>query len=501
MSSSPERSSGKARARTGLITRKLGMTRFFDGEGAHVPVTVLSLDGCQVVGRRTAERDGYDAVCMGAGAAKAKNTPKPQRVDFGKKAVGLKAVTREFRVKPEGLLEIGAEMAADHFLPGQLVDVRGVSIGKGFAGAMKRWNFRGLRASHGVSVAHRSHGSTGQRQDPGRTFPGKKMAGALGGETVTTQNLKVFRVDAERGLIMVVGSVPGAEDSWVEVRDAVKRPLPDAVPRPGALRNTRATVDPPYPLTDRGALTLPLDRMREAWARVATGTDRRGGVYDLYFALYDLLKRGPPNEAVDDGLGLALHHLPATATELLLDEDRSVARAGALLLSVLLAGPDPDLKLRNEDDWGEPVEAAVRRIIEEHVRDLPIRFVTQERLRREKSDDLRLWGRVEVFGALPGLELAGRPVDTAVPAWAADGASASLDVAPYIAGERTTSRTTVDRLELTPSARARRVLAAFEVHAHLDITEPLDEMSLRLRPVIAGRALNPLWVRLDRIPV
>ena len=500
MSLSPERPDGKARARTGLLTRKLGMTRFFDGEGAHVPITVLALEGCQVVGCRTTARDGYDAVCMGAGSAKAKNTPNPQRVDLGKKAVALKAVIREFRVAPDAFLETGAEMAADHFLPGQRVDVRGVSIGKGFSGGMKRWNFAGLRASHGVSVSHRSLGSTGQRQDPGRTFQGKKMAGALGGETITTQNLKVFRVDTERGLIMVVGSVPGAKNGWVEVRDAVKQPLPREAPRPGGVRNTRASIDP-QPDANYGApIGRSLDRMRDAWTRVATGVDRRAGVYDLYHALYNLLECGPPNGEHDDSLGLALHYLPATATQLLLDEDRGVARAGALLLSVLLEGPTPELKLENEDDWGAPAEAEVRRVIEEHIRDLPIRFVTRERLQREKGNDLQFRGRVDVYSALPGLELASRPVFTAVPSWFEEGASASLDVAPYIAGERAAATTTVRRLDVTPADRALSVIASFEVQSRLKLTGDLDAVSLRLRPILAGRALNPLWVPLDNMP-
>jgi large subunit ribosomal protein L3 len=222
--------------RTGVIAKKLGMTRFFDEAGAHVPVTVLALDGCQVVGQRTQEKDGYVALQLGAGAKKAKNTTKPQRGQFGKALVEPKREIAEFRVSPENLIEVGAEITADHFVPGQRVDIQGVTIGKGFAGGMKRWNFGGLRATHGVSVSHRSLGSTGNRQDPGRTFPGKKMAGHLGVETVTTQNLSVVRVDVERGLILVKGAVPGAEGSYVKIRDAVKRPLPAEAPKPGAFR-------------------------------------------------------------------------------------------------------------------------------------------------------------------------------------------------------------------------------------------------------------------------
>ena len=196
--------------RTGLIAEKVGMTRVFDAEGAHVPVTVLKMAGCQVVAVRTAEKDGYTAVQLGIGKAKVKNVTKPMRGHFAKAKVEPKRRLVEFRVSADALLEVGAELSAEHFLPGQFVDVTANSIGKGFAGVMKRHNFGGLRASHGVSVSHRSHGSTGNRQDPGRTFPGKKMAGHLGDERITTQNLKIVSVDAERGLIMIRGSVPGA---------------------------------------------------------------------------------------------------------------------------------------------------------------------------------------------------------------------------------------------------------------------------------------------------
>jgi large subunit ribosomal protein L3 len=222
--------------RTGVIAKKMGMTRFFDEAGNHVPVTVLSLDGCQVTGQRTEEKDGYVALQLGAGAKKVKNTAQPLRGQFAKALVEPKRIVGEFRVSAENLIDVGAELTADHFVEGQKVDIQGVTIGKGFAGGMKRWNFAGLRATHGVSVSHRSLGSTGNRQDPGRTFPGKKMAGHLGVETVTTQNLTVVRVDAERGLIMIRGAVPGAEGSYVKVRDAVKRALPESAPKPGAFR-------------------------------------------------------------------------------------------------------------------------------------------------------------------------------------------------------------------------------------------------------------------------
>jgi large subunit ribosomal protein L3 len=222
--------------RTGVIAKKLGMTRFFDETGQHVPVTVLSLDGCQVTAQRTQDKDGYTALQLGAGAKKPKNTPNAMRGHFAKASVEPKRVVAEFRVEEAALIEVGAEFTADHFLAGQKVDIQGVTVGKGFAGAMKRWNFSGLRATHGVSVSHRSHGSTGQRQDPGRTFKGKKMAGHLGQETVTTLNVTVWKVDVERGLILVKGAVPGHEGSYVKVRDAIKKAAPADLPRPGAFR-------------------------------------------------------------------------------------------------------------------------------------------------------------------------------------------------------------------------------------------------------------------------
>jgi len=231
--------------RTGLIAEKVGMTRIFDAEGAHVPVTVLKVDSCQVVQVRTAERDGYTAVQLGVGKAKVKNVTKPMRGHFAKAKVEPKRKLVEFRVSADALVEVGAELSAAHFLSGQFVDVTGTSIGKGFAGVMKRHNFRGLRASHGVSVSHRSHGSTGNRQDPGRTFPGKKMAGHLGDVRVTTQNLKIVSVDAERGLIMVKGAVPGADGGYVLVSDAKKRAAPKDVPFPAALKSAAVAIEAP----------------------------------------------------------------------------------------------------------------------------------------------------------------------------------------------------------------------------------------------------------------
>ncbi len=222
--------------RSGVIAKKMGMTRVFAESGEHVPVTVLQLDNCQVVAQRTDERDGYTAVQVGVGRKKAKNTSRAMRGHFAKSNVEPKRKVAEFRVSPENLIDIGAELTADHFVPGQFVDVTGTSIGKGFAGAMKRHGFAGLRASHGVSISHRSHGSTGQNQDPGKVFKGKKMAGQMGDTRVTTQNLEIVRTDAERGLILIKGAVPGAKGGWILISDAVKRALPDGVPMPAAFR-------------------------------------------------------------------------------------------------------------------------------------------------------------------------------------------------------------------------------------------------------------------------
>ncbi len=229
--------------RTGVIAKKLGMTRLFDEDGMGVPVTVLALDGCQVVAHRTKEKDGYVALQLGAGAKKVSRTSKSLRGHFGKAMVEPKRALAEFHVSEDNLIEVGAEITADHYVPGQKVDVCGITVGKGFAGAIKRWHFGGMRATHGVSVSHRAHGSTGQRQDPGKVFKNKKMAGHMGQDRVTTLNVAIWRVDTERGLILVRGAVPGAEGSYVRVRDAVKaKPHADA-PRPGAFKSTGKAAD------------------------------------------------------------------------------------------------------------------------------------------------------------------------------------------------------------------------------------------------------------------
>lgn len=230
--------------RTGLIARKEGMTRIFDAEGQQVPVTVLKIDGCQVVAVRDQEKDGYVAVQLGAGQAKVSRVSKAQRGHFAKAKVEPKKKVAEFRVSPENVLEVGAELSAAHFVPGQFVDIVGITKGKGFAGGMKRWNFGGLRATHGVSVSHRSHGSTGNRQDPGRVFKNKKMAGHLGDERVTTQNLVVVGIDEDENLLLVRGAVPGSAGGWVLVSDAVKKPLPEGAPKPAGLKGSAKKATP-----------------------------------------------------------------------------------------------------------------------------------------------------------------------------------------------------------------------------------------------------------------
>jgi large subunit ribosomal protein L3 len=222
--------------RSGVIAQKLGMTRLFTEAGEHVPVTVLRLDQCQVVGHRTTDKNGYVALQLGAGSRKVRNVTKAERGNFAIAKVEPKRKLVEFRVSEDGIIPVGAEITADHFVVGQFVDVTGTSIGKGYAGGMKRWNFGGLRASHGVSISHRSIGSTGGRQDPGKTFKNKKMPGQMGVERVTTLNLRVVQTDVERGLILVEGAVPGAKGGWIMMRDAVKKALPKDAPKPGKFR-------------------------------------------------------------------------------------------------------------------------------------------------------------------------------------------------------------------------------------------------------------------------
>jgi large subunit ribosomal protein L3 len=236
--------------RSGVIAQKVGMTRVFRDTGEQVPVTVLKVAGCQVVAHRTDAANGYTALQLGIGHAKVKNVSKAERQRFAVAKVEPKLKLAEFRVAADKLIPVGAEITADHFVAGQFVDVTGTSTGKGFAGGMKRWNFSGLRATHGVSISHRSIGSTGMRQDPGKTFKNKKMAGHMGTERVTTLNLRVVETDVERGLVLVEGAVPGVAGGWIFVRDAVKHPLPKEAPQPGKFR-VKAEAEPPAPPAEK----------------------------------------------------------------------------------------------------------------------------------------------------------------------------------------------------------------------------------------------------------
>ena len=261
--------------RSGIIAKKVGMTRLFMEDGKQIPVTVLQLDGLQVVAQRTADKDGYTAVQLGAGTAKVKRVSKAMRGHFAAASVEPKRKIAEFRVDPDNLIGVGEEISAEHYVVGQKVDVSGTSIGKGFAGAMKRHNFGGLRASHGVSISHRSHGSTGQNQDPGKVFKNKKMAGHMGDRQRTQQNLEVVRTDADRGLIFVKGSVPGHKNAWLVVRDAVKLPLPEGVPFPGAIldkNSPKADAEEPK-LADQAEAVEAVEETPVAEGDAATGDE------------------------------------------------------------------------------------------------------------------------------------------------------------------------------------------------------------------------------------
>jgi large subunit ribosomal protein L3 len=263
--------------RSGVIAQKMGMTRLFTEAGEHVPVTVLRLAQCQVVAHRSKEKDGYVALQLGSGTRKVKNVSKAERGRFAVAKVEPKRTIAEFRVSDDAMIPVGAEITADHFLVGQYVDVTGTSTGKGFAGGMKRWNFSGLRATHGVSISHRSIGSTGGRQDPGKTFKNKKMPGHLGVERVTTLNLKVVQTDVERGLILVEGAVPGAKSGWVTVRDAVKKKLPKEAPKPGKFRvgeTAEAKPEQPKPASEQAPKAEQTPKAEQAAEKAAAAADQ-----------------------------------------------------------------------------------------------------------------------------------------------------------------------------------------------------------------------------------
>ena len=278
--------------RTGLIAKKVGMTRIFQEDGRQIPVTVLSLENLQVVAQRTTDRDGYVAVQLGAGAAKAKRTSQAMRGHFAAAKVEPKRKVAEFRVAEENMINVGETLTANHYFEGQFVDVSGTSIGKGFAGAMKRHNFGGLRATHGVSISHRSHGSTGQCQDPGRVFKGKKMAGHMGAARVTTQNLQVVRTDADRGLIMVKGAVPGSKGGWVTIKDAVKKPTPEGVIYPAGLKSMKEEAEK---LAAEAAAAAAAEE--EAAAKAAAEAEQAA----LEAAEAEAANEAPAEDAADEG--------------------------------------------------------------------------------------------------------------------------------------------------------------------------------------------------------
>ncbi len=278
--------------RTGLIAKKVGMTRLFMEDGKQIPVTVLSLENLQVVAQRTTERDGYVAVQLGAGAAKARRVSKAMKGHFAAAKVEPKRKVAEFRVAEENMIPVGEEIMANHYFEGQYVDVAGTSIGKGFAGAMKRHNFGGLRATHGVSISHRSHGSTGQCQDPGRVFKGKKMAGHMGAARVTTQNLQVVRTDADRGLIMVKGAVPGSKGGWVTIKDAVKKPTPEGVIYPAGLKSMKEEAEK---LAAEAAAAAAAEE--EAAAKAAAEAEQAA----LEAAEAEAANEAPAEDAADEG--------------------------------------------------------------------------------------------------------------------------------------------------------------------------------------------------------
>ena len=491
--------------RTGTVAVKVGMTRFFDDNGHAVPVTVLSLDGCQVVAHRTTDKDGYVALQLGAGDKKPKNTSKAMRGHFAKGEIEPKRRLKEFKVAEDNLLPIGAELRADHFQEGQKVDVQGTTKGKGFAGAMKRWNFGGLRATHGVSVSHRSHGSTGQRQDPGRTFKGKKMAGHLGQETVTTLNLTVWRVDVERGLVLVKGCVPGTKGDFVSIRDAVKAARPHDVPVPGAFfPSNRSAI--PWSGLERAAPDGSKEYvlgMQEAWRALSgTPTDpRRRAVaaYAMYANAWSLMAdTSDPAGRKGELRGVLMENLPAAALELAADEDRDVANAGALLLALLRLGPQQGLWLSGQNEaWPTALVQTVREAVAKQVEQSGIRFFVRHSLkRRTEAGRTTVSGRVDVLGRLPSLDLGG-PIATQVPDWAMD-TPLSLTVNWLEDDDFLDAAVRFKARPLTQTDRTLGVIASGEV----EVIAKGDggHGILKLRPSLGRRPLDTAFAHISSMP-
>lgn len=486
--------------RTGVIARKIGMTRMFAADGTHIPVTVLRLERCQVVEMKTVDRDGYDAVLLGAGSAKTKNVSKAQRGQFGKAEVECKQRLVEFRVEPDGALEIGVEISAEHFVVGQLVDVRAQTQGKGFQGAMKRWGFAGLRATHGVSVSHRSHGSTGNRQDPGRVFKNKKMAGQMGGKMRTQQNLLVVAVESERGLIHVKGSVPGSKDGWVEVRDAVKQPLHPEAPVPaGLLSNQLVESAPPGNATV--TLADHIAEMRALWVEIVNRENpkRLDAAYKLYLrtnAVMKRLKRGEPIEDAQDRM--SLEGLPSAAQHILVESEHGLSRIGALLLALVRNGPRSELDVEPDGEWLPGTKQVLRDAVEEFVREQRIGCIVRHALKQASSGPSQsIFGRLEFFNQMPGLELNG-PVSLAPTAWVHPDVDIKITATLNAEGER---------MRLEPKARPAALLdrdIKRGVFAALDLSLTAQDLGedpmLELRPSISGHWLNPIFIDVEKLP-
>ncbi len=483
-------------SRSGVLARKCGMTRLWDGNGDPVPVTVLELAGCQVVGVRTQERDGYCAVQLGSGVRKSKNSNKAQRNVYERLSLELKAVVAEFRVSEDMLLPVGALLAADHFVVGQKVDVQGRTKGKGFAGAMKRWNFGGLRASHGVSLSHRAHGSTGQRQDPGKTFRGKKMAGHLGDAVRTQQNLTVIDVRPETGLILIKGSVAGAEGAWVKIRDAVKQPLPSEAPRPGRFRLPNY-VPPPWAFDLTPAELEPdsiADALSSAWEdieRPGESDARARAAYLIYRGAFGILSPGYPAAFRRSAqVERMVRALPEVAFFMMLDDAREVARAGALLTAVTLAGATPETDLPSSAEvWPDRLIPAVAARLQAQVASRRLQLLVVPDLKRSE-DGARMTGKVSVLDRFPALDLGG-PVRTRTPGWFRPDMHLTLSALTQGAdGSRPVEISTRPH-KISRADVIRGTLAALDV----DFKMPEGEVDgFSLRPMLGHHPLDPISI-------
>lgn len=486
--------------RTGLLARKIGMTRLFLDDGTHVPTTVLLVDRLQVIALRTDECDGYVAVQLGGGTAKPKNVTKPQRGHFGKAGVEPKAKLCEFRVSADALLDVGTELGAEHFVPGQLVDVRGCTKGKGFAGVMKRWGFAGLRASHGVSVSHRSHGSTGNRQDPGRVFKNKKMAGHMGARWRTMQNLEVLSTDPKRGLIFVKGSVPGAANGWVEIRDAVKHSMPAEAPYPAGVRANAFINDIEVfrdysrgkAVSQAAGFTLVDQIARLMMVASDPGhRDRIDGMFLLYRKTLELMRNPDLADVEDPRAATNLAALPVLVSRLLVDRDKSVSKLAALLLAVLERGALKELEV-DDVEWPASTTAMVREALEAFISEKRVRYVLRHKFTLAGGPNAgRIGGLVDIYGRIPDLELDG-PVFTATPSWLDVDPKAGLTIWAADEGEPVEISSSVQRLALGQADVRRGVIAAFQVGVEGDGLD--DATILYIRPNLEGHLLRRMSI-------